>query len=150
MNIRTSESYEVFKKSILKVLRPIPNSIFGINNSAGLKFLTRLRLSLSHLREHKFKHNFQDTLNPLCSCSLEVESTEHFLLHCHNFQLQRQSLLNNLNNIDNTIINLNDSDLTKLLLYGNSNLYNDRDNSSILQCCISFITSTKRFDVSLF
>ena len=150
MNIRTSESYEVFKKSILKVLRPIPNSIFGINNSAGLKFLTRLRLSLSHLREHKFKHNFQDTLNPLCSCSLEVESTEHFLLHCHNFQLQRQSLLNNLNNIDNTIINLNDSDLTKLLLYGNSNLYNDRDNSAILQCCISFITSTKRFDDSLF
>ena len=30
-----------------------------------LQLLTRLRLGLSHLREHKFKHNFQDTLNPI-------------------------------------------------------------------------------------
>ena len=34
----------------------------------GLKFLTRIRLGLSHLRDHKFKHSFQDTLNPICSC----------------------------------------------------------------------------------
>ena len=150
MNIRKSESYEIFKTFIIEDLRPIPNSIFGIDNPVGLKFLTRLRLSFSHLREHKFKHNFQDTLNPLCSCSLAIESTEHFLLHCQNFQIQRQSLLNNLINIDNTIVNLNDSDLTKLLLYGDSNLFNDRDNSSILNYCISFITSTKRFDDNLF
>ena len=27
--------------------------------------LTRLRLSFSHLREHKFRHGFKDTLNPV-------------------------------------------------------------------------------------
>ena len=36
-----------------------------------IKYLTRLRLGLSHLNGHKFRHNFQDCLNPLCPCSLE-------------------------------------------------------------------------------
>ena len=40
---------------------------------------------LIHLREHKLEHDFQDTLNPLCSCGNDVESTEHFLLHCPQF-----------------------------------------------------------------
>ena len=49
----------------------------------GLKLLTRMRVNLSHLIEHKFKHGFQDTLNPLCSCiNLETESVEYFLLRC--------------------------------------------------------------------
>ena len=29
-----------------------------------IKLLTRLRLGLNHLREHKFRRNFQDTINP--------------------------------------------------------------------------------------
>ena len=36
--------------------------------------ISAIRLGLSHLREHKFNHNFQDTVNPLCFCSLELES----------------------------------------------------------------------------
>ena len=50
-----------------------------------LKLLTRLRLGLIHLNEHKFLHNFEDCLNPLCSYSLEIEDTTHYLLHCQNF-----------------------------------------------------------------
>ena len=49
------------------------------------KVLTRLRLGLSHLCEHKFKHSFQDTLNPLCSCGKEVETTFHFVISCPNY-----------------------------------------------------------------
>ena len=29
-----------------------------------------LRLELSHLNEHRFNHNFDDCINPLCLCSL--------------------------------------------------------------------------------
>ena len=50
-----------------------------------LSNLTRLRLGLSHLmiiNLNKFRHNFQDCLNPSCPCSLEVESTIHYFLHC--------------------------------------------------------------------
>ena len=47
----------------------------------GIKYLTRLRLSLSHLNDHKFRHNSQDCLNPLWPCSLEVGTTTHYFLH---------------------------------------------------------------------
>ena len=30
-----------------------------------MKLITRLHVGLSHLREHKFKHSFQDILNPI-------------------------------------------------------------------------------------
>ena len=45
-----------------------------------LEFINRSRLGFNHLREHKFRQNFADTKNPLCSCTLETENTEHFFL----------------------------------------------------------------------
>ena len=76
--IRKSVPYEVFKNSLLKFIRPSPNSLFNVSDSFRIKLLTRLRLGLSHLREHGFNHNFQDNINPLCPSSLESESTNHF------------------------------------------------------------------------
>ena len=60
-NIRNSESVGFFKSKILKFLRPKPNSIYNCYNPKGVILITRLRLGLSHLREHKFKHSFQDS-----------------------------------------------------------------------------------------
>ena len=77
-----SELYSIFKKSLLKFTRTIPNSLFSVADICGIELLTRLRVGLSHLREHKFRHTFQDTINPLYSCSLEIELTSHFFLHC--------------------------------------------------------------------
>ena len=82
-----------FRNYLLKIGRPVQNSIYKIFNPLGIKFLTRLRFGISHLNEHRFKHNFQSCLNPLCSCRLEVESTTHFFLHCHFFNTFRQTLL---------------------------------------------------------
>ena len=39
-------------------------------------------LGLSHLREHKFKHRFQDTLIPICNYGNDAESAIHFFVHC--------------------------------------------------------------------
>ena len=50
------------------------------NNFEGLKLLTRMRLGLGYLADHKSRHNFQDCLNPICSCGHEIETTSHFLL----------------------------------------------------------------------
>ena len=63
-NIRNSSSFNIFRKSILKFIRPSGNSFFNCHNPKEIKFITRLRLGLSHLREHKFKHSFPDFLNP--------------------------------------------------------------------------------------
>ena len=65
-NLRNSDTYGTFRNAILKFIRPSPNSVFECHNPQGIKFLTRLRLGLSHLREHKSNNSFQDLLNPLC------------------------------------------------------------------------------------
>ena len=84
-NTRNSESYVNFKKSILRFIRPSENPIFNCHNPGGIQLIARLRLGLSHLREHNFKHNFQDTLNPICSCGENIETTAHYLLNCSNY-----------------------------------------------------------------
>ena len=96
-SLQNSTSYNLFKNSILKFIRPSPNKIFQCHNPKGIKLVTRLRLGLSHLREHKFKHSFQDTLNPLCICGVDIETTSHYFLHCPLFHAERSSLLNNIN-----------------------------------------------------
>ena len=60
-----------------------PNPIYGIHNPIGLKYLTRLRVDLSHLRAHKYQHNVCDTTSNSCSCSINMsETVEHYLLYC--------------------------------------------------------------------
>ena len=74
--------------------------MFLIVSHKGIRLITRLRVGMGHLREHRFKHNFQDCLNPICSCGLDIESTSHFLLHCSTFNDERCTLLSTLNKID--------------------------------------------------
>ena len=72
---RSCQSYVSFRKALLNVIRPSENKIFNIHDQGGIKLLTRLRLGFSQLREYKFRLNFEDTLNPLCCCSIEAETS---------------------------------------------------------------------------
>ena len=87
--IRKSKSISIFKSNILKFIRPKPNNVYYCHNPKGIKLLTRLRLGRSHLRKHKFKHSFQDCLNPLCHCGNEIETSYHDLLHCPTYTNER-------------------------------------------------------------
>ena len=80
--IINSKSLEIFKRKLLVFIRPVQRSVYSVFNPQGLKFLTQLRLGQSHLNEHRFTHNFKDCINPLCSCSLEVENMLHFFKSC--------------------------------------------------------------------
>ena len=104
--LRNSKSFVVFKNSILKFIRRSPSNFLNCNNYKGIRLITRLCLGMSHLREHKFKHNFQDCLNPICSCGLDIDSTSHFLLHCPSFNDERYTLLSTLNKIDCKLLEL--------------------------------------------
>ena len=108
-----------------------------------------LCLGLSHLREHKFKHSFQDTLNPLCNCGMDVESSTHFLLQCPSYINERCTLMSNLNRINPQISQTFLQLLTNTLLFGNSS-YSDKTNTHILNATIDYIQLTKRFDEPLF
>ena len=66
-DLRNAKSYSTFRKSLLKTGRPRPNHIYKIHDPLGLKLLTRHRLGLSHLNEHRLNHNFDSCINPLCS-----------------------------------------------------------------------------------
>ena len=112
--IRRSGSYNIFRKSLLNFIRPRES-----------KF-------------KKFKHNFQDTLNPLCSCSIEVESTSHYFLRCHFFDALRVTLMNDLKKIDSDLPTLRNENLTNILLYGNQ-IYDDKTNQIILMHIIRYI-----------
>ena len=73
----------------------ISNSIFNVTDIYRTKLLTRLRIGLTHLEEDKFKNNFENTIIPLCSCSLEIKSTDFLFLCCQNFT-PRANLMNEL------------------------------------------------------
>ena len=156
LNNRNSESLNIFKKTLLNFIRPSGSTIFNCHNSTifnchnskGVKLLTRLRLGLSHLRKHKFKYSFQDSLNPIRSCGNDIESSAHYLLHCPNFSNQRSTFLNIIGSIDRNILTRSDSQVTETLLYGDSNS-NNITNTLILNVTIDFLTATRRFDASL-
>ena len=130
----------------MKFFNVIPNSVFGIHNPTGLKYLTRLRVGLSHLRSHKYKYNFRDTSSNSCSCSNIPEDVQHYLLHCRLYQHRRSKLFGNLRQIISLVSLVSPFFTYNLLLFGNS-FYDDSTNCKILEATIAFIISTKRFDV---
>ena len=81
LRIRNYESLPIFRKKYSSFQKTSSQFYLNYHNPKGVKLITRLRLGMSHLREHKFKHNFQDSINPLCNCGHDIESTTHFVLH---------------------------------------------------------------------
>ena len=63
-DIRNLNYYAMFRKRLWTFKRPYEKTFTIIMIH---KDLNRLRLAFSHLRDHKFWHNFVDTVNPLCS-----------------------------------------------------------------------------------
>ena len=147
--LRKAKSFTDFKKNISSFIRPKANSIFNCNSSKGLKFVARIRLGLSHLREHKFKHSFQDSRNRLCSCSLDVESTNHYFLHYPQFTMERHTLLNTISEINNKLLDSNESNLIQHLLFGDPSK-DTETNTEILNATVNYVLTTKRFDEQLF
>ena len=69
---RNINSIDTFKTSILNFVRPRENSVFEVYDINGVKLLTRLR----------FRHNFHDTINAMCSCGKEAKTNLHYLFRC--------------------------------------------------------------------
>ena len=115
----------------------------------GMKYITRIRLGLSHLRYHKFKHRFLDAIDPLCSCSTGIENTVHYFLHCPNFSTARNTFLNEIAIVDRPIINQDEIKSIQTFLYGKPN-YSVNDNKLILDASIKYILEIKRLEGPIF
>ena len=70
-------SFVTLKDYMNTFLRPNANSIFGIHDPKGIRYIFQLRVCLSPLRSHKFRHNFDPS--DICSCNQGIEDTNHFL-----------------------------------------------------------------------
>ena len=122
--------------------------MFGICDPKGLSHLTQFRVGLSKLNFNKFKHNFKDTINPMCPTSDGTKDTEHFLLLCPSFDAQRRDLFAGIVELIRPvrqITDLSNDSLTQLLLYGNQDLSNEL-NRTILALTLRFIHEPGRFD----
>ena len=114
-----------FWKLTLKFIRRDPNSFFNIHDFQGIKFLTRLYWGLSHLNDHKFRHNFQDSINLIYSCGHDIETKTLVLLLCIHYNCARQTLFNKINNLDSNIFELNEFFITNVLPSGNKSVKSD-------------------------
>ena len=138
-----------FKKALLSFVKTSENSVIAINDNNGIKLLTRLRLNFSHLNEHKFRHNFLGTLNPMCSCGSEPDTTAHFLLRCQNHVIHRSKLLKNVDNLDQTLRNYDDDHLIHNLLYGFEK-FNCNLNKDMIKLTICYLKDIECFNENLF
>ena len=129
----------------MQFIRPSPRCTHNYFNTRGIKYLTRLRLGLSHLRDHKFKHGFLDSLNPIYNCGLDIETTCHYLLHCPNFINERTLLLNDVSRITKDALPSCETTFVKLLLYGDDS-FDSATNTLMLNASVEYILSSRRFD----
>ena len=67
---------------LMKLFSLQERPLFSIHEPTGVNLLTRLQLKCSHLNEHKFCHNFKDTVVPMCDCGTETETIENVFLCC--------------------------------------------------------------------
>ena len=147
--ICSSASYNLFCNTLLKCIRPVQRKMFKINDSVGVKLLTRLCLGFSNFREHKFRHGFRDILNLLCPCNIEAGATLCVaILRCHFYNANNSSPMNELNEICSSFSTLNENNFIDLILYG-SDKFEDKKNHNIFMCTIKFIKGSQRFDENL-
>ena len=107
------------------------------------QFQSITQWSLEHLHKQKFKHSFQDCLNPLCLCSNEIETCTHYLLHCPTYINERMTLLNKIKSINCSILESTDDAVTKILLFGD-NTFSDSSNCLITSFWTQQLNSSKQ------
>ena len=131
-NVRTSDlsSFKNYLNGNKNVIPPY----FYTGHRKAQTLHTRLRTNCSALNLSLFQKNIVES--PLCSCG-DIESTDHFLLRCHLYDIIRTELLNRIGNLCTITI--------KILLFGNPNLSNEV-NTEIFEAVQIFIIKSKRFD----
>ena len=147
--LRNSKSISVFKEKLLNFIQLSLNSFFDCHNPKAIKLITRLRVGLSHSREHKFKHKFPVTINPLSNCGQDIESSTQFFVHYPYFINERCTLLSTLRSLDSKILDYSDYNLTQTSLFGKT-FQTSSNNFKIINTSIDYTLSSKKFDKPLF
>ena len=149
MALRRLNWFKYSKKILIKIIRTKKNSVFGVSDIYGVKLPTRFRLNSSPLNEHMFRHNFNDTINPICNCGAATETTIDYILRRRLYSFQRAELLDGVYKLDSTLPNSLEDQLLTVLWYG-SEKYALNVNKEIIRLTISFLKASERFVQPLF
>ena len=93
-NIRNSESVSAFKNKSLKLSDQFLIVRLMCIIFMELNILQDYELGEVTLHERKFRHNFQDLLDPFCNCGRHIKTTIHVFLHFDKISNIKRSLLN--------------------------------------------------------
>ena len=85
----------------------------------------------------------------MCGCNAKIEVTEHLLLCCHFYYIQRFELFNNINKVDPSFIQLDTKEQVNILLYGYPPNKSNALNEDIIKFVINFLKKSGRFDKQL-
>ena len=140
-DIRNLDSHAKFCKNLLSFIISSKKSIYNIHDSQWSKLLNGLSLDINHLPEHKFGNKSVDTVNSLCSCALETESTGHFFFTLPKLCIIGTTLMNESSIINCGKVSFRLSALLEVILYGDKML-NDKSNQSVLNATINYIKYT--------
>ena len=142
-----SENIKRFKYTLMKHTKSNERLLFSIHDPEGVQLLYRLGLNFSHLNKHKFRHSFKECVRARCGCRLQIESTQHFFLRWHFYDVERSKLFNidlakYLYNIDLAINRFNKDSIINLVLFG-SGKYRKKSNRRILLLnCVTHLKTT--------
>ena len=88
-------------------------------NPNGIKLLTSFQVGLSHLSKHKFRHNFQGSLNPFCNISVIDILKQILTSFCivKTTQIKEKSFSLKISNIKHSLLNQNDAAIVKTFIF---------------------------------
>ena len=132
------------------------NGVFNCHNCKGIKYLTRLRLGLSHLREHKFKQAFKILWIHFVPVALKLKLIWIFffftapclLIKDASSWAQLKILIVLWQIIFDSSLT-DDLILTHILLFGKASS-DTSANTLLLNATMNYIMTMKRFEESLF
>jgi hypothetical protein len=139
MDIRIIEDFQTFKRK-LKDCLPRPNPLFYHGSRHENIALSRMRMNCSLLKDHLYRLHVIDS--PLCRCQTANETSEHYLMRCPFYAIQRNKLFTNISQI----LKIPASNLTfDMMLDGHSD-FDINTNLMLIQFVQDYIRETKRFD----
>ena len=134
-----------FKVELGWLLKPPKIRLYSIGSKFGNSIHTQLRVGKSQLNDHLFTMRLTNTTG--CMCREPVESTEHFLLDCFLYDVERKELFTSISGIlIKKIDKYNKHDLVNALLFGEKTHDSDRyqHNKLLFLRVQNFLIKTKR------
>ena len=134
-----------FKAQLKIDLKPEKNKTFFLGPKQTNSLLTRFRTNRTNLNQNRFTIGLTD--DPSCDCHAKYESSEHYLLDCFLYTVERQNLFTLVEQFIPTFTNKSKKLKFNILTRGldNSNPDNYHTNKNISLAVQYFILKTNRF-----